>query len=435
MPEVYDGWSQSQSSGLYSRELREPDRYVRMPGRHLYESLYISSLNRIPVAELSDYMSEDSELTWGRLPGGLVNLGAPLDWTLWELIERRLVDGAMVVQDTADEGLVFLDGLLHVEQDEVCQRLTPCKTDEFGRPVDFYDYKSDGTAVRKFEVLSPTEWKIEDVTYRSKAGKYEEVPLEPKDYERLMIDPMPPTIPLDSLQVFPWGVGILEPAGFTIQRIERIFLRLDQYSDPANNATYTTGVDSYESRAALDQGTKAKTRRFDLPRDAQVFRLSDATLASAMLAELKELLPLLYAATGVVKVSETAALSGRAREIAMFRMTAGAKRYRADLDRFAAAFGGVINWTPLATTDAADMANMLGFYIDLFRNGIMGAEEFRMAGRRLVGLPEMLPPDLNPALEVTPTEPGRTAITGWRRPTAAPNAPNAPTVPDIPTTE
>lgn len=434
MPEVMDGWAKSPASGLYARELREPDRYIRMPGRHLYEALFISSLNRIPVAELLDYTLADSVLTWSAAPPGGMNQGRPLDWSLRDLLERRLVDGSLVVQDSSDEGLVFLEGLLHVQRDKVLQRLTPCPTDEFNRPIDFYEVKSEGVAVREFEVESLTAWRVKDYFYRAQGGRYEEVPLTAADYDRLDLTPLPPTIPLASLQVFPWDRGILEPAAFTIQRIERIFLRLDQYSDPANNATYTTGVDSYESRAALDQGTKAKTRRFDLPRDAQVFRLSDGTLATAMLSELSELLPLLYAATGVVKVSETAALSGRAREIAMYRMTAAAQRYRADVEQLVSVFGGVVEWARLSTVDAGDMAESLGLYIDLYRNGVIGAAEFRDLCRSMAGLPPTLPPDLNTALEVTPTEPGRTAMTGWRRPQAAPAVEQVHAIPDEPTT-
>lgn len=397
MPEVRPNWNSVPVAGLYEAELREPSRYLRIPGRWLYDSLFISSLNRIPVRDLLNWICDGSVLT---MPPAYADLPG---WSLRDIIERVLVNGDTCVQDSADEGPVFLEGLISVQKDKVVQRLTACTMDDAGRPTDYYDVGTSICAVRVFASETPATFSVKDyLSY----GTQQQVELQTEDYERLNIEPMPPSIPAASLHIFPWGKGILEPAGFTIQRIERIFLRQDQYTDPVNNAVYTRGVDSYESRGELDRGTKAKTRRFDLPLGSDVFRLADGTLSAALMAECDKIIPLLYAATGVVHLSETANLSGKSRQIAMFPMESQADVVRADADKFFAEFGGECEWAQMVTMDIGEIEETYDFYVKLKGDGLMGQDEFVTMSRKLAGLKPELPPDVEkePQPEAVPTE-------------------------------
>ncbi len=360
-----------------------PDReYKERPGRQIFEELSITGLNHSPIETLTAFITADSTIEGG-------GNGIWPEIPLAKICEYVLVDGSFVLRyigEQVDESLgyipdepyVFLEGCSEIHRNHILQPLR--------------NERDVLTGITRVYERGKSDWSVKDV---EAYGSERERTISTEQY------------PLDMLISYPYGKGLLYPNQKTYRRLEEIEDSIRQQTGPASLSLIVTGYAGDWKKA---QDTFARGARIvGIPGNADVHRVASNSTADQLMANGEELRAAYAENMHLIRVSETATLSGKSRIIAMKPTLSYINMIRMVLDEVYALLGYTITWGGMDVTEPSERVAEL----DLLERGkrllLLSVQEFMRMARALFGLTEKPEGDIE---EPEPEMPDETLDTG-----------------------
>lgn len=330
-----------------------PDqKYAPVPGRQIFEELSITGLNRAPIETLTAFITADSEMN-------------PKGATMWpevplaDVCQHLLVDGSFAMRYTgeekADQPYLFLRDCLEIHRFKIVQRLR-----------DEADHLSN--IMRVYE-RGEKNWTVSDVRG---AGSQSPQTIRSETYA------------LDLVIAWPYGKGLLWWNQKTFRRLEEIQESIRANTGPAALSLIVTGYTGDWKRAQDTFTSGAKV--IGIPGKADVHRVAANNTTSDLLQNEGQLLPTYLENMHLFKASETLAISGKSRIIAMKPMLNYVTTIRTVLDKVYALLKYETTWGGLDVTDTSEKVAELDFLKRGYDERILSEEEYRQKSRALYGL-------------------------------------------------
>ena len=338
--------------GIPQPVLSPDQQYTEVSGRKIFEELSITGLNRAPIETLTAFITADSEMNQ---KGATVWPEVPLA----DVCQQILVDGSFAMRYTGDEKAdkpyLFLRDCLEIHRYKIVQRLR----DEADHLTDIHRVYEKGEK----------SWTVRDV--KGYGSQYPQT-INTETY------------PLEAVLAYPYGKGLLYYNQKTFRRLEEIQESIRANTGPAALSLIVTGYTGDWKRAHDTFTTGARV--IGIPGNADVHRVASNNTTSDLLANDAQLLPTYLENMHLVKVSETAQISGKSRIIAMKPMLNYVQTIRTVLDEVYAMLGYEITWGGLDVTDTAEKVAELDFLKRGYDERILSEQEYRQKSRALYGL-------------------------------------------------
>lgn len=352
MPDELTGRVLSLAESIPQPVLSADQEYAPISGRRIFEQLSITGLNRAPIETLTAFITADSQMNqkgatiWPEVP-------------LAEVCEHILVDGSFAMRYTddlkADKAYLFLRDCLEIHRLKIVQRLR-----------DEADYL---TNIHRVYEKGEKNWTISDTKgYGSQSPQT--INTE--------------TYPLEAVIAYPYGKGLLWWNQKTFRRLEEIQESIRANTGPASLSLIVTGYTGDWKRAhdTFTQGAKV----IGIPGNADVHRVAANNTTQDLLSNNSQLSPTYIENMHMVNVSETLAISGKSRIIAMKPMLNYVTTIRTVLDEVYAMLGYEISWGGLDVTDTGEKVAELDFLKRGYDERILDESEYRQKARALYGL-------------------------------------------------
>lgn len=337
--------------------LSPDDIYQETTGRKVYDELSITGLNRAPIEILTAFITAASTLEGS-------GLGIWPEIKLATMCEYVLVDGSFVVRyvgeeqatkDHLDEPYVFLEDCLEIHRNLIVQQLRNER-----------DIITDITRVYE---RGETSWTVRDIKgYGNKNQVVESTE----------------TYPLDYILSYPYGKGLLWPNQKTYRRLEEIQESIRAQTGPAALALIVTGYAGDWKRATDTFAKGAKI--IGIPGTATVTRVASNNTADQLMANSEKLEDRYIENMHLIKVSETATISGKSRIIAMRPMLSYVDTIRLVLDEIYEQLGYKITWGGIDIVDTSEKDTELNLLERGKKALVLSVQEFMRLARALFGL-------------------------------------------------
>jgi hypothetical protein len=328
--------------------------YAPIEGRKIFEEMSITGLNRSPIEILTAFITAESDIDgsspiWPEIP-------------LAKICEYVLVDGSFALRYTgdtadlkADEPYVFLKDCVEIHRNLIIQKLR----NDNGVITDIVrEYTREGDM-----------WTVRDI--RGYGTQHAQV---------VAIE----SYPADMLIAYPYGKGLLYPNQKTYRRLEEIEESIRKQTGPASLSLIVTGYtgDWRKAHNTFSQGASI----IGIPGNVDVHRVAANNTTQDLIQDRNGLYSLFIDNMHLIKVSETAAISGRARIIAMRPMLSYVSTIRMVLDEIYALLGYTIEWGGIDVREIAELSAELDFLDKGLNAQILSIEEHQVKARALYGL-------------------------------------------------
>lgn len=270
------------------------DDYKIVSGRELYEEHSLTAINRSVINSLTAFITGESSMEpigsteWPEVPADAMTEYFLVDGS-WAL--RLISEQEMAKNEKLDHSYEFLKDLIEVHKRLVLQGTRDKETGEL-------------TDVTRVWQQRANDWIVRDVKNYGQTN--EQVISTIEKY------------PLDAFVPHPSGKGLLYWNQFTYRRIEEIEQGIRQQTGKAALSLILSGYmgDVNQAREALAKGGEV----IHVPGNPQITRWASSSTTDQLMKNGEQFLRLFLKNTMQIEISETAAVSGVSRRLAMTPM-------------------------------------------------------------------------------------------------------------------
>lgn len=326
-----------------------------LTGRTLFEMYMITGLNRVPVISHSSYI----------LGGVSVPENAELPFPLDQVTEGLIVDGSIVIERFQDKNgkqtapQEFLKGIIEASESKVVQLLKN-KTD------------SSEIVHRIFTKNPQGNWNVVDVTNFGKTSQ-KAIPATAQEKNA------------DSLFVFPNGVGIIQPAQYTLRRLEEIESRVRKVT---NNAVQLIIKGYTGNRQQTRNELEQESDKLLVPKGVEILTVGSTNLVDQFHADYRILLPNLMMQYSMLIMEDSASESGVARRMRMQPMLFYIKTQQDNLKKIYAnnpfAKPIEVKFDRVVTIPPEEAQKQYDLLVAMKNDGVITQEDFQTRASKLL---------------------------------------------------